>query len=268
MLFISAGAPEARHPLPTFHSPASYTKRWVFWQAKVNEELLEDAERERSLYQLEYVELSNTGEAGSATGLVGGLLRVLPNSDLPSHFHPEPFGEIYHFTRGTGTVVLNEHLDGLQRPDGSPDGVETIIDIVPGLHVNIPARTLHGIRAGSEGCEFLWTFNTGYHNVVDCGSADVAAEICSVRATRDALPADDAADSLPRWSKIPYLYPDPRYFVGGHLNLPADVVDSLVPFPSQLPQGVSGWDELMNKTRTGRKNRFGAHTSTARGHRN
>ena len=34
----------------------------------------------------------------------------------------------------------------------------TTFDIVPGLHVNIPARLLHGIEAGSEGCEFLWAF--------------------------------------------------------------------------------------------------------------
>ena len=32
------------------------------------------------------------------------------------------------------------------------------VPIEPGLHVDIPAMHLHGIDAGSEGCEFVWTF--------------------------------------------------------------------------------------------------------------
>ena len=31
-----------------------------------------------------------------------GLLRLGPFKELPSHFHPEPYGEIYHFLRGNG----------------------------------------------------------------------------------------------------------------------------------------------------------------------
>lgn len=33
-----------------------------------------------------------------------GLLRLEPFGELPSHFHPAPYGEIYHFTRGNGQV--------------------------------------------------------------------------------------------------------------------------------------------------------------------
>merc|ERR1712014_410747 len=32
------------------------------------------------------------------------------------------------------------------------------VDIAAGLHVQMPAWTLHGMVAGDEGCEFIWTF--------------------------------------------------------------------------------------------------------------
>ncbi|CAK9049302.1 unnamed protein product [Durusdinium trenchii] len=115
------------------------TAGWNFWSSQH----LHLQQRQ----QLEWQEL--TLMENESTGLTGGAR--LPFKELPTHYHPEPYGEIYHFTRGNGHVTLHEYTDW----------------------VNIPARMLHGIEAGSEGCEFLWMF-----------------------------PAR-------RWKAIPYLYVDP-----------------------------------------------------------
>ena len=54
-----------------------------------------------------------------------GLLRLGPFKELPTHFHPESFGEIYHFTRGNGHVKLNEYTPNLVKHE-----------ISVGLHVS------------------------------------------------------------------------------------------------------------------------------------
>ncbi|CAK9013237.1 Cupin domain-containing protein [Durusdinium trenchii] len=131
---------------------AKCTAGWNFWSSQH----LHLQQRQ----QLEWQEL--TLMENESTGLTGGLLRLEPFKELPTHYHPEPYGEIYHFTRGNGHVTLHEYTDWVKKHP-----------ISPGLHVNIPARMLHGIEAGSEGCEFLWMF-----------------------------PAR-------RWKAIPYLYVDP-----------------------------------------------------------
>eukprot|EP00438_Fugacium_kawagutii_P013808 Skav222148 [mRNA] locus=scaffold4223:59694:62536:+ [translate_table: standard] len=118
---------------------------WNFWRSQHPNPIL--AERQHT----EWRELTvhSKGEWAVGTPRIRGicLLRLGPFGELPSHFHPAPYGEIYHFTRGNGQVKLGEY---------TPEMVTH--DIRPGLHVNIPAQTLHGIEAGSEGCEFLWMF--------------------------------------------------------------------------------------------------------------
>merc|ERR1712216_1051018 len=86
-------------------------------------------------------------------------------------------GEIYSFVQGNGHVKLGEYTPG-----------EVRHDIHTGLHVNIPARTLHGIQAGSEGCEFVWMF-----------------------------PGK-------RWKDIPYFYVDPEL---ANRNVPVDFDEEL-----------------------------------------
>ncbi|CAJ1381619.1 unnamed protein product [Effrenium voratum] len=145
LLAGSSGAELSAH----FSPPVN--RSWNLWTSG----------RERQ--QLEWQELTlPPGDDGSVTGLTGGLLRLGPNKELPTHYHPESFGETYYFTRGNGHVKLGEYTRH-----------EVRHAISPGLHVNIPARMLHGIESGSEGCEFLWMF-----------------------------PAT-------RWKDIPYLYVDP-----------------------------------------------------------
>eukprot|EP00435_Cladocopium_sp_Y103_P029610 s3428_g7.t1 len=139
--------------------------QWNSWRSKHENPIL--AARQ----QLEWKELT-LSEDGSITGLTGGLLRLGPFKELPSHFHPEPYGEIYHFLRGNGQVKLGEYTEKSVKHQ-----------ISPGLHVNIPARQVHGIESGSEGCEFLWMFPAG------------------------------------RWKDIPYLYIDPKLT---HRNVPDD----------------------------------------------
>lgn len=136
---------------------------WTFWSSQ--HPSAEVASRQELQYQeltLPHV-LDATADAQSPTGLTGGFLRLDPFKELPSHFHPDPYGEVYQFIRGNGEVVLGQFTP-----------LERWQAIEPGLHVNIPARTLHGVRAGSEGCEFAWMF---------------AAQ---------------------RWSDIPYIYADPH----------------------------------------------------------
>ena len=142
-------------------------REWNFWES-------DHVDKEKaSRQQLAWQELTRAdAEPGSATGLTGGLLKLGPRKELPTHYHPEPFGEIYHFIRGDGNVKLHEFT-----------AQETRHRIFPGLHVNIPAGTLHGIDAGDSGCEFLWMF-----------------------------PAS-------RWADIPYLYIDKQL---SDRNVPRD----------------------------------------------
>mmetsp|Transcript_76474 Transcript_76474/g.236810 ORF Transcript_76474/g.236810 Transcript_76474/m.236810 type:complete len:220 (-) Transcript_76474:116-775(-) len=126
-------------------SSVPHAHTWNFWSSGHPDARVAQSQ------ELEWQELTldsrSSDGSSSATGLVGGLLRLAPFKELPTHYHPEPFGEVYHFTRGNGYVKLAEY---------TPQ--ETRRDISPGVHVNIPARTLHGIQAGGQGCEFLWMF--------------------------------------------------------------------------------------------------------------
>ena len=99
-----------------------------------------------------------------------GVLKLQPDGELPIHHHPEPFAETYYFIRGNGHVNLSKSK---VTEETAPDTEIERIPIEPGLHVEIPALTIHGIDAGSEGCEFIWTFG-----------------------------------NAPMWSKIPYIYVD------------------------------------------------------------
>mmetsp|Transcript_116392 Transcript_116392/g.340505 ORF Transcript_116392/g.340505 Transcript_116392/m.340505 type:complete len:176 (-) Transcript_116392:42-569(-) len=123
-------------------APYSWTEDsstpWNFWESGHPDPTV----RERQ--QLEWKEFTLAGgSAASPTGLTSGLLRLAPYKELPRHYHPDPFGETYFFTRGNGFVSLGE-------------GEEVAIEAR--RHVNIPARTMHGLRTGSEGAEFVWTF--------------------------------------------------------------------------------------------------------------
>eukprot|EP00434_Breviolum_minutum_P004715 symbB.v1.2.004155.t1/scaffold235.1/size321457/14 len=143
---------------------------WNVWSSKrINPEI-----SARQHLEWQELTLGEGQETESLTGLTGGLLRLGPFKELPTHFHPESFGEIYHFTRGNGHVKLNEYTPNLVKHE-----------ISVGLHVNIPAKMLHGIEAGDEGCEFLWMF-----------------------------PGK-------RWKDIPYLYVDPNL---PHRNVASDFV--------------------------------------------
>lgn len=105
---------------------------WIFWRS-------EHPDPEKSARQeLEYQEHTSE-ELG--TGLCSGLLRILPEKELPRHYHT--IGEVYHFTRGDGVVKLGE---------------AQTIPIKAGLTVNIPNGTMHGIFTGKEGVEFVWMF--------------------------------------------------------------------------------------------------------------
>jgi mannose-6-phosphate isomerase-like protein (cupin superfamily) len=111
--------------------------------------------RKRARQATEWIELTKReGGLESLTGLTQGVLRLQPNGELPLHHHPAPFSETYFFTRGGGTVNLGK------RPlsEGHLDEQLEAVDIEPGLHVDIPAGTLHGIDSGEDGCEFIWTF--------------------------------------------------------------------------------------------------------------
>ncbi|CAJ1378179.1 unnamed protein product [Effrenium voratum] len=120
LLAGSSGAELSAH----FSPPVN--RSWNLWTSG----------RERQ--QLEWQELTlPPGDDGSVTGLTGGLLRLGPNKELPTHYHPESFGETYYFTRGNGHVKLGEYTRH-----------EVRHAISPGLHVNIPARMLHGIESG------------------------------------------------------------------------------------------------------------------------
>eukprot|EP00927_Polykrikos_kofoidii_P054231 TRINITY_DN48686_c0_g1_i1.p1 TRINITY_DN48686_c0_g1~~TRINITY_DN48686_c0_g1_i1.p1 ORF type:complete len:254 (-),score=28.51 TRINITY_DN48686_c0_g1_i1:457-1125(-) len=166
----------------------------------------DESVRERQ--QLHWKELTRSTRYNSTTGLTAGLLKLQPGKELPLHFHPEPFGETYYFTRGNGVVRLGVHADqylGKVQHDRLPGGAEaprtmrdyeerggfgfnalkplalteeelalSLHDVTEGLLVNIPAGTPHGIIAGDEGCEFVWHFSAG------------------------------------RWTDIPYLYVDPK----------------------------------------------------------
>ncbi|CAE7328263.1 unnamed protein product [Symbiodinium natans] len=137
---------------------ASSLRQWNFWESMHADR--ETGERQ----QLEWQELTRAEADGSSpTGLTGGVLRLGPYKQLPTHYHPEPFGEVYFFLRGSGSVKLHEFTPN-----------ERSHAIFEGLHVNIPAGTLHGIEAGNDGCEFVWMF------------------------------------SGKQWKDIPYLYVDPQ----------------------------------------------------------
>ena len=136
---------------------ASAGHEWKLWQSQHPDK--SQSSRQKTMWQ----ELIRThADGSSSTGLTGGLLKLEPAWELPSHYHPEPFGEVYHFIRGDGYVKLNEFTPSEHKQA-----------IFPGLHLNIPAGTLHGIDAGASGCELLWMF------------------------------------SGRRWADIPYLYADP-----------------------------------------------------------
>ena len=105
----------------------------------------------------------------SLTGLTQGILRLETHKKLPVHHHPAPFSETYYFLRGNGVVRLGREPLGAAFLSGRPrltaDKAQELeerscrlVPIEPGLHVDVAHSTLHGMEAGDEGCEFIWTF--------------------------------------------------------------------------------------------------------------
>jgi hypothetical protein len=114
---------------------------------------------------VEFTKRDTADERPSLTGLTQGILRVEPYGLLPVHHHPAPYAETYYFTRGNGVVRLGlgplgvaDKARFLTDEARAVEGTLRAISIEPGLHVDIPAATLHGIEGGSDGCEFIWTF--------------------------------------------------------------------------------------------------------------
>ena len=131
---------------------------WSYWSAKG----LPGDPALRAAQETEWIELTQReSNLESLTGLTQGILRLQPGKVLPLHHHPPPFSETYFFVRGNGKVRLGTarqcDLSSSAELDSSFEDLQDV-PIEPGLHVQIPADTLHGIHAGSEGCEFIWTF--------------------------------------------------------------------------------------------------------------
>ena len=80
-----------------------------------------------------------------------------------------------NYTACTPYDILISYLTSVFEVTQESMGTATIenVAIEPGLHVEIPAKVLHGIDAGSEGVEFIWTFG-----------------------------------NAARWTDIPYIYKD------------------------------------------------------------
>lgn len=187
---------------------------WSHWTSHHPDKQVSDRQ------QLEYKDMTGSLSGDTTTtGLCSGLLRLAPNKELPLHWHPEPLGETYYFVRGNGDVRLGAHVDDLLQVRTVNDTykqVKTLAEmreiatvppaernatinplksmylndrnmdlksrlISPGLWVNIPAGTIHGIHSGDDGCEFVWTFRAA------------------------------------KWREIPYLFADPKL---ADLNLP------------------------------------------------
>lgn len=134
---------------------------WSSWQSTHPDEHL------RSRQRTSWVEFTKRDpvERASITGLTQGILRLDPHGLLPVHHHPAPYTETYYFTRGNGVVKIGRVPLGLAEKARLPadaaqavEGTLQTVAIEPGLHVDIPAATLHGIEAGPDGCEFIWTF--------------------------------------------------------------------------------------------------------------
>jgi len=138
---------------------------WKSWRSKHPDE------SKRGRQFTEWIEFTHEDNHENITGLTQGVLRLQPYGSLPVHYHPEPYAETYYFIRGNGHVRLSKGL--MTDPPQSEEELE-MVPIEPGLHVEIPAATIHGMDAGSEGAEFIWTF------------------ACS------------------KWTDIPYIYIDPH----------------------------------------------------------
>eukprot|EP00931_Biecheleriopsis_adriatica_P111263 TRINITY_DN85627_c0_g1_i1.p1 TRINITY_DN85627_c0_g1~~TRINITY_DN85627_c0_g1_i1.p1 ORF type:complete len:205 (+),score=13.68 TRINITY_DN85627_c0_g1_i1:38-652(+) len=148
---------------------------WSKWQSSHPDEAL------RSRQYTEWIEFTKPAKEGESnlTGMTQGVLRLQPNGMLPIHHHPEPYAETYYFISGNGHVNMSTEKvpagpDGKSLERADPNSELEVFKIYPGLHIEIPARVIHGIEAGSEGCEFIWTFG-----------------------------------NAPKWSNIPYIYVDP-----------------------------------------------------------
>ena len=67
-------------------------------------------------------------------------------------------GAMVFSSLGTGHLALPTSRNFRRmRRIAVEDALQTVC-IEPGLHLEMPANTLHVIEAGPEGCEFIWTF--------------------------------------------------------------------------------------------------------------
>jgi mannose-6-phosphate isomerase-like protein (cupin superfamily) len=138
------------------------TLTWSKWRSNHPDE------QQRSRQYTEWIEFKNDLEQGSPTRMTQGVIKLQPNGMLPIHHHPEPYAETYYIISGNGHVNLSKTKVTVKI---AADAQTEQVAIEPSLHVEIPACTIHGIDAMSEGCESAWTFG-----------------------------------NAPKWSAIPYLY--------------------------------------------------------------
>ena len=132
LLAGSSGAELSAH----FSPPVN--RSWNLWTSG----------RERQ--QLEWQELTlPPGDDGSVTGLTGGLLRLGPNKELPTHYHPESFGETYYFTRGNGHVKLGEYT-------------RHEVAVVVGSHFGVGEFTIHFRTCFGGGWDVHWGYDLDF----------------------------------------------------------------------------------------------------------